>query len=350
MSVQAMTTGTDSQTLLILEQACAWHRRLESPQATAADRSRFQDWLAADPRHAALYDQAAGVLFALDDVGKDDLDPSLLKPTLSERFVAMRTRIANAGSRPAWAIASGAVAALMLIAVLLRPFSPAVPGEVFTTGIGETKTVTLADGSQVTLGPVSELEAAYSAKSRQVYLKTGSAFLIVAKEPERPFSVDADAMTATVVGTRFDVRTGAGVVRVGVAEGAVEVTYPFTIFGLKTPIHEKQPLAAGQQIAANADTGLMLPTSVHPASVGAWRENRLVYKEATLAELVAEVSRYSAIPIAFAEQASTLKRVTVTGAFDANDIDGLLATLSDHLPLRVDRTDPGVVRLRPSRR
>lgn len=64
--------------------------------------------------------------------------------------------------------------------------------------------IKLQDGSEVVLSPGSELnyEEPFTDNKRTVYLK-GEAFFAVAKDKTKPFTVYTDALSTTVLGTRF---------------------------------------------------------------------------------------------------------------------------------------------------
>lgn len=73
-----------------------------------------------------------------------------------------------------------------------------------TTGKGESKTVTLPDGSLVRLNPSSEIafQQAFEDTVRRVRLK-GEAWFNVVHHADKPFIVNAPNLTTRVLGTRF---------------------------------------------------------------------------------------------------------------------------------------------------
>ena len=131
--------------------------------------------------------------------------------------------------------------------------------------------------------------------------------------------------------------------RVAVAEGRVEVAHPFLILGLPLPFKTRRLLAAGQKIAAAPGRGLGPVSAVAPADVGAWRGQRLIYDKATLTELVADANRHR---IMLANDARALAQKTLTGAFDARQIDRMLRLLTLSYPVRIDRHDPDTLLIR----
>ena len=307
-----------------------WHVRTEASYMTREDRQRFARWLAADPRHSAAYERAASLWGEVGALDRADLPSAAFRPLLRERFIAW----CRAGWG-AWSLrfagGSVALAALALLLLQVVPFGFFDPSaEHFETAVAEIRDITLSDGSVVTLGARTRLSVAMDPKARTVELHGGEAFFDVAGDPARPFTVRADETHVTVLGTVFDLRQVGEGLRLAVAKGLVAV-------GPATP-ESKGPqaeLTAGQQVSVGGEGAPGQITSVAPDTLGAWRRNRLVYVGASLSEVVADANRYHDGWIVLRDQrAANLK---ITGAFDAKDIDGMLATLADALPITLWR-------------
>lgn len=75
--------------------------------------------------------------------------------------------------------------------------------------VGQRVDVTLADGTVISLNSGSRLEypIAFGKDERRVRLE-GEAMFSVAKDPDKPFIVEADPCTVEALGTRFNVVTG----------------------------------------------------------------------------------------------------------------------------------------------
>lgn len=342
------------ETKAIRRAAHNWQLLINSAHATDADRSEFKAWLNADSRHVAAYERAATVFSAVGSLSRNDLDPGLLRPSWEDRWRLLAGRVADVlrakSCRSALGgMAVGAIAIAIVFAswqvILLKPVSGPLAAR-YATGIGETRTISLDDGTVVTLGAMTEVETVYSEASRSVRLIDGAAFFDVAREPARKFNVSAGALTATALGTEFDVRSNAGIFRVSVAEGNVEVSYPFSINNKPMSFLTRKNLSAGQQIAASNKDGLTSVSAINAAAVGEWRDGRLVYETATLAELVADANRYSATIVEIAEGSAFVSDLKISGAFNGHDIDAMLSALADIHPVEIDRSDPSVVRIR----
>src|SRR5262249_53251968 len=101
---------------------------------------------------------------------------------------------------------------------------------VYSTDIGEQRTIALKDGSRVELNARSKIKVLYSKERRSIELIEGQALFSVAKDPTRPFVVSSGNARVRAVGTQFDLyRKPVGTV-VTVVEGRVAVrgdTAPF---------------------------------------------------------------------------------------------------------------------------
>lgn len=336
--------------------AHAWRERTSAADMSQADQAAFEAWLAEDLEHEKAYDRAVTVWAALDHLGAEDLDEDVLAPGRTERLAGFLGELQGLfGNR---AVQAGLVtAALLAFAVPMLGLFSATPDSAGTerayvadyqTGVGEVRMVELPDGSFATLGAASQIEVQFSDARRTLVLKSGAALFDVAPDKDRPFAVSAGDLTATALGTIFDVRANGDAIRVAVAEGTVAVTYPLLIGDTESGTDIKQTLVAGQQVAALDGRGLQDMSTIAIDSVGAWRDGRLVYDGASLAELIADAQRHMEAPIDVSGDFSKMVGKQISASFDAADIDGMLATLPDILPVRIERLEGGGVRIKPA--
>ncbi|MEM8984814.1 MAG: FecR domain-containing protein, partial [Pseudomonadota bacterium] len=216
----------------------------------------------------------------------------------------------------------------------------------YDTDVGEIRTITLSDGSEITLGAASAVSVTLAAQRRSVTLDRGEAFFAVSSDPSRPFAVQVDQLTVTVVGTAFDVRRSADVLRVAVAEGVVDVSQPFAIGDRATDINDNKRLRKGETVTATVHDGISAISAINPATVGNWRDGRLQYDGVSLAEVVADANRYSKIPIQLEPLPPEVEGRLVRGVYRGNDVENLLLSVAELLPITIDRSDPGLIVIR----
>ncbi|WP_073957304.1 FecR domain-containing protein [Thalassospira sp. TSL5-1] len=206
---------------------------------------------------------------------------------------------------------AGLAVAACLVAVLAAPDWVRGLQSDYVTGTGQTRQITLDDGSTVTLAPESAIAVAYSAGQRTVRLLDGEAFFEVSPNPERPFRVEAEGVDTTVLGTGFDVqRNGVGV-RVSVAHGRVRVDY--TGEGV-LPVTET--LRAGQSLRVDWSGAYQVVES--PANhVAAWRKNQIVARYEPFGSVVDQLRRYYSGKIVVLDDELSSK--PVTGVYNLAD-------------------------------
>jgi transmembrane sensor len=209
-----------------------------------------------------------------------------------------------------WRVAAAAAAVLAVGGTLWQGMRGPSVGDahVYATAAGQRDSVTLADGTRVLLGPSSRVEvgATYARGAREVAL-TGEALFEVVHDAARPFTVRAGALTVRDVGTRFVVRHDAGAaVEVAVTEGVVEATAGDVRARLERGDRGSLS-AAGQLTVARA--------AVADADV-AWTRGRLVFADASLDRVRADLRRWYGIELA-AGPALASRHVTATFDGDA---------------------------------
>lgn len=307
--------------------AADWFLRSRAAGWSAREAVQLDAWLAADPRHRAAYDDVA-------EAWAESGTAAAALGILALRAQALAARPVRAGRTP-WMRLAAAVAAVTVLAAggagALHLFGAAPEVQVYRTGVGERATVTLADGSQATLNTASALAVEYDRKRRGLRLLAGEAWFDVAKNPNRPFVVQAAGHAVTATGTSFDVRLDPDRLRVAVTEGRVLVAA-----GERTPL---AAVGAGQRAEVKGDA--VLVTQAGPVG-GDWRRGRLQFDAVTLAEASAEMNRYRRIPILIDDPAAA--RLRISGVFDTGEGSSFVEALPLTHPVAITRT-PEAVRI-----
>ncbi|MEM0928339.1 MAG: FecR domain-containing protein [Pseudomonadota bacterium] len=349
-----MTVYDEKRRAAILEKAHHWHLRLSEADADEADRSAFDAWLKADPQHSELYDFAVTMHHAVGSLRTGDLDRDMLEASWPERAIQLKDSVSrafsNVGARLV-ALGGAALSAALVFVVFYGEQGTQPIGEdtviaSFETVNGATELVSFEDGSTAVLGAASQINVTFSNMERRVTLIEGTAFFDVASDQERPFVVEAGDMRATALGTAFDVRRVADVMRVAVAEGDVEVSYPLMRNGNPTNFRTRHVLTVGHQVTATPTSGLEQVRPIATEAIGAWRDERLLYDGVSLAELVADASRYTRVPVRIDPTSETIGAIRVRGSFRSDDIDAMLVTLAEIYPIDIDRSYQDAIYIR----
>lgn len=208
----------------------------------------------------------------------------------------------------------------------------------YTTETAEIRQITLADGSMVTLGPASAIGVDYSDRGRNIRLLAGMAYFEVVSDTSRPFSVLSDDVTATALGTAFDVSNDAGAVSVSVDHGRVEAHVAAGITG--------EELDAGDWIVFNVAThGIVSRGTRDPSQIAAWRNGMIVAERESVSALVARITRWQGGKVVVADP--FLGSRVVSGVFDLRDPLRALDALVRPFGARVRRITPFVTVVSP---
>ncbi len=330
----------DATTQDPIDDAAAWHARIDAPDM---DWAGFGDWLAADPAHRAAYDSialldaeilaAAPAIAAVLPANEDrDFDaPTIDAGTIDAGAIARPTRWRWAAAGTGTALAAG------LAFLLVAPVTDTVPA-FYATSIGDTRAVTLADGSAMRIDRRSRVSVA-GGTTPLIELADGAASFSVRHDPSRTLIVRAGGYDIRDVGTRFAVVNAQGRISVSVAEGSVSVAPHIADGSAPTT------LVAGQRLDIDPVAGIAERRAIAPAAVADWSDGRLNYDGAPLPLVVADISRYAGTPLMVDPSAAGLR---FSGVLTIGDGSRLLDQLRAVLPVHLRRAD-GVVHIERSR-
>ena len=186
---------------------------------------------------------------------------------------------------------------------------------------GERVTVTLDDGSHVTLNGGSRLRypSGGGRRDRDLYLD-GEAFFDVQHDPSRAFRVHAGRGVIRDIGTRFNVRaySATSTVEVVVTDGIVVLTRDSsTAPGLQLERGE------GGTLGPSGAPAKM--TTVSVARYVGWTSGELVFENTTLREAALELERWYGVRI---DVDSSLAARPVAARFHGERIDQVLDAIS----------------------
>lgn len=289
----------------VARQAAHWLLRLQqdpSPQA----RQACAAWRAADTEHERAWQLAARFSAQVQAIPPQLAQATLQRPAALSRRATLKalTSLLVLGSLGLAAQRSGTLDGLMAD---------------ISTGIGERKRLTLADGSELQLNTDSAVDIRYSAGERLLVLRRGELYLRTGADP-RPLRVQSRWAAFRPLGTRFAVRQFDEHDQLQVFEGAVAASREGG---------ESLRIEAGGQAVVDSDGVTRLGTAAASAS---WVDGVLRVERMPLAEFVAELGRYRH---GWTRCAPEVAGVLVSGTFQLADTDAALAALAMAFPLQV---------------
>jgi transmembrane sensor len=201
-----------------------------------------------------------------------------------------------------------------------------------STPNGTRHTLTLGDGTRVTLNAASRLRwgTNFGARDRDVWLD-GEAYFVVAHDASRPFRVHARNAIAHDLGTRFTVRAYPELpeLEVVVAEGSVSLRHDRPLPG------DSAVLSAGQLGRIGAEGAPTVEANVRMDRWTAWTNGSLVLEDVTLGNALPQIARWYDAVITVAD--SGLARKRVTARFHDETLPQMLDALALALGARWER-------------
>ncbi|HEV7716117.1 MAG TPA: FecR domain-containing protein [Steroidobacteraceae bacterium] len=336
----------------VREQASLWLSRLDRGLSTE-ERAEARLWLTEPANHKAM--QEMGRLWSGMDVVS----------VLAELFPLSRLSLKPPG-RDFRSMAIAAAAAVCIVAlstIFLAGLTPweifgassgaqkvAVVNDFYFTAVGESRTLSLGDGSTITLNTNSAIAVIFSARSRDVYLKRGEANFEVAQDNARPFTVHVARRLLQAVGSSFNVRlVSDDNAELTVAEGRVNLKAegPRNPRGPVGPDARRLAVIAplettvpAQHLAIMDSSDVQTVRNVEPAEMDmrlGWQRGMLIFKDEPLEFVLGEVDRYTNTDFMVADEA--LRNERVGGYFRTGDIDGFLLALRQNFRIESRRDE-----------
>lgn len=323
------------------EAAGVWLQRLLDSDVGDDVVAAFEQWRKADPLHGEAFDRVAR---EWDTLGQHATAPELLA-LKRDAFLHAGRLAPTRASRARWPFAA-AVASIVVLsaAAVVTYLSQPSPQAAFTTGMGERKTLTLADKSSVDMDAESALSVEFTARERRVRVENGQVYFHVAKDRARPFVVEAKGKSIVATGTEFDVETLAQGMRVTLVEGRVTVKAAAVFLGWGES--QLARLVPGDAFSSEVNGAPALVHGVNVRAALAWRSGKLIFDDTPLADALATLARYSSERIAMDP---ALAGIRVSGVFTQRDMREFTRALKSYYPVSVVANPAGGLLLLPRR-
>lgn len=294
---------------------------------------QWEDWARRHPEHAATVQAAADWLLTVD--GQQAVPSALMQETTWERIVATIDAAPARNSRRAivrWLPWAAAAAVIGIVAFVMLQQRPAAEAEFLTmqTGFGEVKTITLPDSSQICLNVNSTVK--YPAKwaggeTREVWLHGEAFFEVKHLAGNTKFIVHTDDVDIQVVGTAFNVNTRRVQTQVMLQNGKVNLR----LNRKDTALIAMKP---GDVVTWSAERRqLTNEQNADPGPYAAWQQQRLIFEDATLAEVLLALEENTGVKVQL-EDTAMLKE-TFTGTIPTDHIDVFFKTLSRSFDIHI---------------
>ncbi|UOG77322.1 FecR domain-containing protein (plasmid) [Hymenobacter tibetensis] len=310
-------------------------RRQSSPEEARAVRA----WLS-DPANALLAEQWMQWRTELLEQGEGEATEMPDFEVMQDRLLQQlglepaEPELPQLNWWPRWAAAAAVLIGVLLGGTWLWNANHTAPRLTkITTAYGEVRTVQLPDGSTVKLNGHSTLHYANNLKQqgiREVWLE-GEAFFAVRHLPtHRRFVVHTTAgFNVEVLGTQFTVYRRRQQARVVLLSGKVRVDFADSMRQAEVILKPGELLETQDK-----EPQRMVHKAVRVAPYAAWKDNKLVFDETSVAEVATRLSDTYGVHVVVAD--STLSQRRLSGSFPAGELNAALQALekSFHLTAR----------------
>jgi transmembrane sensor len=298
-----MIRASNPEARQLARTAASWLALLDSGRASAEDLQRLEHWRAADPRHEQIWQRAEGLRQRLRTV------PPTLAMACLDRPATSRRTLLKRGLALALLVPGGWLLSQQLPLAVWRAD--------LRTAVGERRGVRLADGSVLQLNTATAVDL--DLEQHRLTLVEGEIALSVSRA--QPLTVDFGLGQVTVGQAQVCLRRDADRCRICVLQGTVQVR-PAQGMALA--------LQYGDQLTLYTDgSGAM--GRFDPRAPD-WRDGMLSVDNQPLGQFLREISRYRPGVLHWEPGLESLR---VTGTFQLDDTDRILALLTASLPVTV---------------
>lgn len=287
-------------------EAARWLARLHADDCDERERARFREWLRADRKHAAAFEELTSVW---EMVGARVPRPSTRPARLTRR------RLLLGGS----AALTAAVGGL---------FALGAGAEVYRTDVGERRSLMLADRSKVLLDADSELRVRNLDTGCEATLERGRAHFDLRSRTTGSLVVRAGGCDLRIDRGTFEIETGEGrAARILMLSGAGEV---------RQDQAQATTLATGHMFDETSTTVAPMPATT-VERLTAWQDGRAIFNDDSLAAAVRIMNRYDRQRLTIGDRSTADLRIS--GTFRLGDNAAFAEALQAMLPLDVEVSD-----------
>jgi transmembrane sensor len=205
---------------------------------------------------------------------------------------------------------------------------------IYQSAFGESKNVTLPDGSVVKLNANSTLKTSKDwsgTDTREVWLD-GEAFFTVTKKPSRgdaKFIVHAKQVDVEVLGTEFNVSDRDTNTDVTLNSGKIKLEVH------KANNTETIMMKPGEQVSYSSNSLIISKKEVKAETISAWTNNRWMLESTSLNEIANKIEHTFGLEVIIKD--SLLAQERMTGVIVTNNLDEVLEGISTIYSLKVKK-------------
>jgi transmembrane sensor len=312
-------------------------------EATGHEKRMLSSWLKEDPALEELFYYHLSKREAENPQHLPDVDSRLqaYKKYLQGGIripVADRWHLQGAGSmraRPKHCVLLWAASVVVFISASVFLLVDAFLYRTYSAGKGSISSVTLEDGSKVTLNANSSIRVLHDFmdhSNREVWIEGEAFFEVMKRNDQKKFIVHTDNFDVEVLGTKFNVNDRSCKTEVMLTEGKVKL-----VAKDQAPVIMKP----GEQVSRSNSKSEFKKRLVEPEKYTAWRNNIFVFENAPLLEVTDIIGNYYDVEMIIAD--SLLGTRQFTGSLPNNDLDLILLALRTSYRIEIQRRGDRII-------
>lgn len=308
-------------------------------RANEEDFAHWETWRAAHPEHASLMDEAKMMLVGLEfrpqkiPYAEKSAEWRALEQRL--QLPQKEAQVRRIGRRR-WISIAAAVVALLIAGWFVADYLSEPIWLNIQTGYGEIKTISLPDGSEVTLNAHSSLHypASWSpGTARQVALEGEAFFEVKHGAADEAFTVNTGEIEVKVLGTRFNVLARRNAPTVSLVDGKVqlrEVTSNANII-----------LQPGETAQLDATSRQFLVTKGKIAQQTSWINRKWIFEKTPFSEVLQRIQDEFGLKYNISDSALLQRRAS--GEVSIRDRSTLFLALEVLLDIEIVERDSTLI-------
>lgn len=291
--------------------------------ATTAELEEINTWLEEHPENEVLLKQYHKIWSASNEKVKN------FKPNVKAAWEQIEPKLLVKKKQPNYLrIAAAAVGILLISTYLILSNSKPLEYLSFKSEAA-TQTKTLADGSTVTLNSFSHLEYPEEFESGERRIKLiGEAFFDIAKNPDKPFIIEANGTEIKVLGTSFNVTARDENVKVSVNSGTVE---------FKKTEKKKVILEKGDEAIYESKKDTIRAAPILDRNVFAYKTKVFEFKNTKIEEVVSTLNKGYKSNIKL--DGNNWENYALTTKFENENLSEALGIIAQTLDLKIENKD-----------
>lgn len=309
-----------------LKAASEWYVRMSEPDASDDEKRAFAHWKAASAQNSDAWERIQKV-----NEPFEGLEPTISKAVLLERdsISLSRRRMLKKLGIVVIISSSG------LVAYRQQPWQTMLAD--YSTGKGESRTLTLPDETILVLNSGTAIDTRYNENSRTVILLKGEILIETGhgNGSSAAFKVQTRHGTVTALGTRFSVRDHGDYISVNVFKDSVLIK--------SSGSQEERTISADWSASFSKATAPEI-TPLPPGS-DLWAKGILSVNDMPLKQFLLELGRYHD---GFLRCDPAIENILISGSFPVNDINEILSSIRNTHPVRIESVTRYWITLKPA--